>query len=153
MPNIELESTASVEIGSQLIAGLDEAGRGAVAGPVVAAAAILPLNEPRLLSRLAEVDDSKQIPPEKRELLYDVIVQVALSFGVGSASAVEVDSFGIIGATTLAMQRAAAQLDPQPRFLLIDGRIRLTNLPLPQRSIIRGDSASLSIAAASIVPR
>lgn len=153
MPSLEFENIASTEIGSQLIAGLDEAGRGAIAGPVVAASVILPLEQPELIARLGDVNDSKQISPIKRESLYDVIVELALTYGVGSATPDEIDRFGIIGATVLAMERAAEQLKPQAVYLLIDGRIRLIKVPLPQRSIIRGDCQSLSIAAASILAK
>lgn len=153
MPSLEFENTASAEIGSQLIAGLDEAGRGAIAGPVVAASVILPLDQPWLTTRLGDVNDSKQISAMKRELLHDLIVEFALSYGVGSATPDEIDQFGIVGATILAMERAADLLKPQPAYLLIDGRIRLKKVPLPQRSIIRGDSHSLSIAAASILAK
>lgn len=153
MPTLELESAASVEVGSPLVAGLDEAGRGAVAGPVVAAAVILPLDEPRHLARLIEVDDSKQLTPRKRELLYDLVVDLSLTHGIGSASSGEIDQFGIIGATVLAMSRATKMLNPQPAYLLIDGRIKLRDIALPQQSIIRGDSESMSIAAASVLAK
>jgi ribonuclease HII len=153
MPTLELESAASAEVGSLLIAGLDEAGRGAVAGPVVAAAVILPLDEPRQLAGLIDVDDSKKLTPRKREILFDLVVDLSLANGIGSASSGEIDQFGIIGATVLAMSRANGMLFPQPDYLLIDGRIRLRDIALPQQSIIRGDSKSLSIAAASILAK
>ncbi|UCG26238.1 MAG: ribonuclease HII [Chloroflexota bacterium] len=153
MPTLELESAASAEVGSLLIAGLDEAGRGAVAGPVVAAAVILPLDEPRRLARLSDVDDSKKLTPRKREMLFDLVVDLSLAYGIGSASAREIDDFGIIGATVLAMDRAAGMLEPPPDYLIIDGRIKLRDIPIPQQSIIRGDGKSLSIAAASILAK
>ena len=153
MPTLELENAASAEAGSLLIAGLDEAGRGAVAGPVVAAAVILPLDEHRHLARLSELDDSKKLTPRKREVLFDLVVDSSLAYGIGSASAVEIDQFGIIGATILAMSRATRMLNPRPDYLLIDGRIRLKNIALSQQSIIRGDGKSLSIAAASILAK
>ena len=153
MPTLELEEAASAEIGSRLIAGLDEAGRGAIAGPVVAGAVILPLDRPRELACLAGVDDSKKLSPKKREKLYDLIVELTLAYGVGCASAGEIDRYGIISATILAMRRAAALLTPQPEYLLIDGRIRLREPALPQQSIIRGDARSQSIAAASILAK
>ena len=153
MPTLELESLASAEASSLLIAGLDEAGRGAVAGPVVAASVILPLGEPGRLARLSDVDDSKKLTPRKREMLFDLIIELSLTFGIGAASAEEIDQFGIIGATVLAMSRATGMLNPRPDYLLIDGRIRLKDIALPQQSIIRGDGKSLSIAAASILAK
>jgi ribonuclease HII len=135
------------------VAGLDEAGRGALAGPVVAAAVILPPNQPNITGLLQEVDDSKRLPARRRERLFDLITGTALTYGIGSVTAVLVDELGIIGATKLAMQTAVSHLTPTPDYLLIDGRIRLQQLPLPQQPIIRGDSASLSIAAASILAK
>jgi len=153
MPTLELEEAVSSEIGTRLIAGLDEAGRGAIAGPVTAAAVVLPLNQPESLARLSEVDDSKKLPAKTRARLFDEIVELALAFGIASASAGEIDQNGIIGATKLAMRRAVALLNPQPVYLLIDGRIKLKEPVLPQRSIIRGDAKSLSIASASILAK
>ena len=153
MPTLEFEEAVASETGTLLIAGLDEAGRGAVAGPVVAAAVILPLNRPKLLARLSDVDDSKKLSAKKRESLYDEIVKLALSFGIASSSAGEIDEYGIIGATKLAMRRALAQMDPQPAYLLIDGRIKLQGPALPQQSLIRGDAKSLSIASASVLAK
>mgnify|MGYP001825677928 CR=1 FL=1 len=153
MPSLELEESICAEIGSGLIAGLDEAGRGAIAGPVVAAAVILPLDQPEKLEQLSEVDDSKKLSPKVRDRLYDLVVDLALAYGVGASSAGEIDRYGIMGATRLAMRRASSQLSPQPTYLLIDGRIRLRDPALPQQSIIRGDGKSLTIAAASILAK
>lgn len=153
MPNLEFEEVVIAEAGTLLIAGIDEAGRGAIAGPVVAAAVILPLDQPAKLAQLAEVDDSKRLTARKREQLYDRIVRLAHSYGIAEASAGEIDRHGIIGATKLAMHRATALLDPQPYYLLIDGRIRLKDPTLPQKALIRGDARSLSIAAASILAK
>ncbi len=153
MPTLEIEQQVIHESGCTAIAGLDEAGRGAIAGPVVAAAVILPLNQPDLLARLAEVDDSKRLTAVTREPLFDLIRSTALAYGIGTCAAVTVDRIGIIPATKQAMQAALLQLNPQAKFLLIDGRIRLKNDPTPQKSIIRGDGKSLSIAAASILAK
>lgn len=153
MPHLKFEEAVVAQTGSLLVAGLDEAGRGAIAGPVVAAAAILPLDQPKMIARLAEVDDSKKLTARKREQLYGLIVEVALTFGIADASAGEIDQYGIIAATRLAMGRAAALLDPSPSYLLIDGRIKLKEPALPQQSLIRGDAISLSIAAASILAK
>ncbi len=153
MPNIQYEKNARKESGLSFIAGLDEAGRGALAGPVVAAAAILPLDSPEELARLDEVNDSKQLSAAKREKLFGLITDNALAFGIGSTPAAMIDEIGIIPATKLAMLSALDQLNPAAEYLLIDGRIRLNNKPLHQQSIIRGDSKSLSIAAASILAK
>lgn len=153
MPDLQFEKKVRKETGVSCIAGLDEAGRGALAGPVVAAAVILPLDTPKQLQKLDEVNDSKQLPAKKRERLYSLIIDNALSFGIGSTPAGDVDEMGIIPATKLAMLSALDQLEPAAGYLLIDGRIRLKNIPLPQQSIIRGDGKSLSIAAASILAK
>ena len=153
MPSLELERAIQEELGLTLIAGIDEAGRGAIAGPVVAAAVILPLNQPRIIKQLEEVNDSKQISPKRREVLFDLIMANALTYGVACASASEIDELGILPANAMAMQAAVAKLAPAPEFLLLDGRMRLKNLTLPQKSIIRGDGLSLSIAAASILAK
>ena len=142
-----------MESGGSAVAGLDEAGRGALAGHVVAAAVILPLDSPQQLQLLHEVNDSKQLTAKKRERLYALITANALTFGIGSTLAAAIDKIGIIPATKLAMVSALEQLNPPAGYLLIDGRIRLKNLPLHQQSIIRGDSKSLSIAAASILAK
>lgn len=153
MPTLDLERALQNELNLTLIAGVDEAGRGAIAGPVVAAAVILPLDQPNKLKRLRDVNDSKQLSPKKRELLFDILVANVLAFGVASTSATEIDEYGILPANALAMQAAILSLNPAPEFLLIDGRMRLKNLPIPQNSVIRGDGKSLSIAAASILAK
>jgi ribonuclease HII len=153
MPTIELELAAAGTAGATFVAGVDEAGRGAIAGPVVAAAVILPLDRPDLADALAGVNDSKQLAAAERERLHDVILATALSFGVGCVPAEGIDELGIIGANMRAMREAIARLNPPPDYLLIDGPIRLKRVPFPQEPIVRGDSASLSIAAASILAK
>lgn len=136
----------------QTVAGLDEAGRGAWAGPVVAAAVVLPPEPDLLVESLAEVDDSKRLTPPTRERLYGRIYAVAAAVGVGVIPASEIDRIGILPATYAAMTAALAQLPTQPDHLLIDYIPR----PLgawPQQRIKRGESASLSIAAASIIAK
>ncbi|HEX9079682.1 MAG TPA: ribonuclease HII [Desulfuromonadaceae bacterium] len=133
--------------GYRLIAGIDEAGRGALAGPVVAAAVILPMGV-----RIDGVDDSKKLSPEKRERLFDVIMSQALRVGVGMAGHREIDRINILQATRLAMQEAVGKLSPQPDYLLIDGITTIAS-PLPQKTIKKGDSLSLTIAAASIIAK
>jgi ribonuclease HII len=153
MPTLEFEEAISKLTGELLIAGIDEAGRGAIAGPVTAAAVILPLESPDSLAKLSEVDDSKKLSAKTRDRLFAQIVDVAMAFGIASASAGEIDQEGIIGATKLAMRRAVSLLSPQPAYLLIDGRIKLRQPALPQQSLVRGDARSLSIASASILAK
>jgi ribonuclease HII len=129
------------------VAGLDEAGRGPLAGPVVAAAVILP---PGL--QLPGVTDSKKLSAARRDELYGLILERAFSVGVGEAVAQEIDELNILRATLLAMERALAALESKPDFLLIDG-ITPLQLTIPQRTIVKGDSLSLSVAAASIVAK
>ncbi|MFC1952993.1 ribonuclease HII [Chloroflexota bacterium] len=138
------------EQGYRLVAGIDEVGRGALAGPVAAAAVILPqrLDAPWL----SLVRDSKQLTPLKREFLFQHIRDVAVSIGVGLVSPRIIDSRGIIKATRLAMQQAVKQLVPEPDFLLID-YVRLLAIKLPQKGITHGDSLCFSIACASIVAK
>lgn len=147
------EEVALFSQGYTPIAGLDEVGRGCWAGPVVAAAVVLPLSrlrrEPALL---AGVDDSKRLSPGRREELDRRIRQVALGVGLGEVSPALVDALGIVRATELAMRRAIAALPLEPDFLLLDGWLRL-DLPIPQRALVRGDARCLSIAAASIVAK
>jgi ribonuclease HII len=152
-PTLELEYRVFQQTGLKLIAGLDEAGRGAIAGPVVAAAVILPLDQSDLLAALVGVNDSKQLSARQREELYELVRERALAYGVGRSSAADIDQMGILPANAQAMQRALAQLQPAATFLLLDGRMRLRNIPLPQEAIVRGDSRSLSIAAASILAK
>lgn len=153
MPSVALELAIRNETGLQHVAGLDEAGRGALAGPVVAAAVILPLDTPDRLEKLAGVNDSKQLTFRQRESLYELIIRHALAWGVGSTPAKDIDRYGIIPANARAMEMALAQLGTSANFLLIDGRMRLRNVALPQKSVVRGDSLSLSIAAASILAK
>ena len=153
MPTLELEQAIIAKTGLRYVAGLDEAGRGAVAGPVVAAAVILPLDDAARLKELEAVNDSKQLTAQQRDTFFDLICTHALAFGIGSTPADVIDEIGIIPANARAMQAALAQLAPAGEYLLIDGRMRLKNLSLPQQSVIRGDSLSLSIAAASILAK
>lgn len=135
------------EKGYSVVCGVDEAGRGPLAGPVYAAAVILPPD-----ARIDGVNDSKKLSEKKREALFDIIQQVALSSCVASASVEEIDAHNILNATYLAMQRAVAGLSPQPQMVLVDGN-RLPSLPMASQAIVKGDSLSLSIAAASILAK
>jgi len=136
--------------GYQRIAGIDEVGRGALAGPVVAAAVILPsrIDAPWL----NEVKDSKQLTPAKREVLFHRIHEVAISIGIGLISHDFIDTRGIVKATRLAMKLAVDQLSPPPESLLID-YMRLPEVRLPQKGITDGDNLCMSIACASIIAK
>jgi ribonuclease HII len=150
---------ALFEQGYCFVAGLDEAGRGCLAGPVVAAAVILPLSpiidaadEADIMTRLAGVNDSKQLTEATRERLYSVVMQHAVSVGVGISSVELIDERNILQATRHAMCLALTQLSPPAQALLLDALL-LPNISLPQRSIIKGDARCLSIAAASIIAK
>ena len=132
--------------GIQLIAGVDEVGRGPLAGPVVAAAVILPEN-----CKIPGLNDSKKIPKSKHKEIYEAVLQNAIAIGIGIKDNQVIDQVNIYEATKLAMMEAIGQLEPQPQHLLIDA-MKL-DLPIPQTSIIKGDANSLSIAAASIVAK
>lgn len=136
--------------GYRLIAGIDEAGRGALAGPVVAAAVILPSQIDALW--LNQVKDSKQLTPARREVLFGHIREIAISVGIGMVHHRVIDDQGIVKATRLAMKLAIDHLSPLPESLLID-YIRLPEVPLPQKGITNGDELCLSIACASIVAK
>ena len=132
--------------GIDLIAGVDEVGRGPLAGPVVAAAVILPK-----ACKIPGLNDSKKIPKSKHKEIYEAVLQNAVAIGIGIKDNQVIDQVNIYEATKLAMMEAIGQLEPQPQHLLIDA-MRL-DLPIPQTSIIKGDANSLSIAAASIVAK
>jgi len=130
------------------IAGVDEAGRGPLAGPVVAAAVIFPQNH----SEILDINDSKKLSEKKREILFDVICDRALSYGIGVVNHIDIDRINILQATYKAMQLAVQNCQIPPDYILIDGR-GLPNFSIPAKAIIKGDSKSLSIAAASILAK
>jgi len=129
------------------IAGIDEAGRGPLAGPVVSAAVIL-----SPVIQLTDVNDSKKLSPKKRARLYEKIYVHAISIGIGIVDAIEIDRINILQASLLAMAMAVDNLQPQPDCLLIDGTFGISS-NLPQKPIAKGDSLSISIAAASIIAK
>jgi ribonuclease HII len=135
-----------------LIAGLDEAGRGALAGPVAVGAVILP-NIPHLKRTLRGVRDSKLLTPSERASLTPRIKGIARAWGVAFASAEEIDALGIVSATRLAATRALEGLSLIPDYLLTDFRLELPELDIPQTSLVKGDQKSFSIAAASILAK
>lgn len=134
------------------IAGFDEAGRGALAGPVAVAAVILPPN-PRLTWTLAGVRDSKQMTPLQRETWAARIKSVALAWGIEFSSVEEIDQLGIARGTRLAATRVLEKLIVFPDYLLLDFRLALPESPLPQTALVKGDQLSLSIAAASVLAK
>jgi ribonuclease HII len=148
-PNLDHENELRSQ-GYELVAGIDEVGRGALAGPVVAGAVILP--HPACLTWFELVRDSKQLDHKKRETLFDLIVKEALAAGVGIVAPQVIDSINILKATKLAMMQAVEKLPRQPGFLLID-RVTLSQCPIPQKGITRGDKLCLSIACASIIAK
>jgi ribonuclease HII len=135
----------------RFLAGIDEAGRGCLAGPVAAAAVILPADR-ELRDRLPDVRDSKQLSPAQRERTAERIKSVALSWQVAFSSAREIDRLGILPATRTAVHRALSGLDPQPEHLLVD-YLSLPEISTPQTRLVKGDLRSLSIAAASILAK
>lgn len=139
--------TLAREDGHTLVAGLDEAGRGPLAGPVVAAAVILPKDV-----ELPGVRDSKKMTARARETAFELINERALAVSIGVASRRYIDTFNILNASLEAMKRAVQALQPRPTFLLVDG-MQAVPLPLPQRCLKKGDQRSISISAASVMAK
>ena len=139
--------------GLHYIAGLDEAGRGALAGPVSVGAVILPNDRTLLASALSGARDSKQMTPHEREQLAPRVKETALNWSVGFASAEEIDLQGIVHATRLAAIRALHQFSLSPEYLLTDFRLELPQLDISQTSFVKGDARCLSIACASILAK
>lgn len=133
--------------GVSLICGVDEAGRGPLAGPVCAAAVILPRN-----IEIVGLNDSKKLSEKSREKLYDEICEKAMSFGIAFASVEEIEELNILNAAMLAMNRAIAQLEPQPELALIDGN-RSSAIEINSRCVIKGDAKCADIAASSILAK
>ncbi len=133
--------------GVKLLCGVDEAGRGPLAGPVCAAAVILPQN-----GEIPGLNDSKKLTEKKREALFDLICAAAVSYGIAFATVEEIEEYNILGATFMAMNRAVAMLDPVPELALIDGN-RNTGIQIPSRCIVGGDGKCADIAAASVLAK
>jgi ribonuclease HII len=150
-PDLGYERTL-FQAGITSIAGLDEAGRGALAGPVVAGAVILPVGQVNLASQLNGVRDSKVMSPGQRDHWYDVIRELAIAWSTGSSSHQEIDELGIVCATRVAMARALHALAVAPDYLLLDYMLLRTE-PQPQTSLVKGDASCLSIAAASVLAK
>lgn len=146
MPDYTYELEA-LDAGFTVVCGTDEAGRGPLAGPVCAAAVILPQG-----LVIDGLNDSKKISEKKREKLFDVICKEAVSYGIAFATAEEIDEINILNASQLAMRRAVAMLSPKPDFVLVDGNIA-RDFEMTAKPIIKGDALSMSIAAASILAK
>jgi ribonuclease HII len=144
------------ERGFRMVAGVDEVGRGPLAGPVVAACVIFPpaVNGRRFTAdSLPGVDDSKKLTSAKREGLFDLILTNALDVGIGIVREKDIDRVNILNASLTAMWKAVKKLKNPPDFILVDGNQKIPHLSLPQMSVIKGDSLSLSVAAASIIAK
>ena len=146
MPSYEIEA-AAMEAGYAVIAGTDEAGRGPLAGPVYAAAVILPMG-----LVIDGLNDSKKLTEKKREALFDVICKEAISYGIAYATPEEIDELNILNASQLAMRRAVAMLNPPPDLVLVDGNVA-REFSMDTKTVVKGDSLSMSIAAASILAK
>ena len=140
----EKEAFAS---GIELVAGIDEAGRGPLAGPVVAACVILPQ-----YCFIEGINDSKKLSPTKREKLYDIIMEKAVSVGIGIVDEKTIDEVNILNAAKMAMRMAAERVSPKPQLILVDA-MEIDGTDIPQKAIVKGDKLSITIAAASIVAK
>ncbi|MDR0953662.1 MAG: ribonuclease HII [Elusimicrobiota bacterium] len=148
----EFDKTLQIKNIAAKLIGIDEAGRGPLAGPVVAAACFIP---PFLYNNetLAQINDSKKLTPKKRQKLYEELKNLPIIYGVGFASSQEIDKINILQATFLAMRRALAKFKGQNILALVDGNHKIPSLSCPQEAIIGGDAKSLSIAAASVIAK
>lgn len=147
MPDYSFEKE-KINLGFKTVAGVDEAGRGPLAGPVCAAAVILPVE-----CVIEGLDDSKKLSEKKREKLYDIIIEKAISYNIQLVDNEVIDDINILNATYLAMTNAVNNLDVKPDFVLIDGNRLPPELKTPSEAIVKGDSKSMSIAAASILAK
>lgn len=147
MPDYEFEK-AAVNSGFSCICGVDEAGRGPLAGPVCAAAVILPAG-----AAIEGLDDSKKLTEKKRERLYDIIKETAVAYSVAYGTLEEIETVNILEATYLAMNRAIEGLSVKPDFALIDGNRVPRGIKIPCETIVKGDSKSMSVAAASVLAK
>jgi len=142
------EESALIRRGYKTIAGVDEAGRGPLAGPVVAAAVILPVGV-----RIPGLDDSKRMTAGVRVRVAGEVLRQAAAWGIGLASVEEIDRLNILQASLLAMRRALRAMGVAPEYVLVDGNMPVPDLPWPQRPLVGGDAASASIAAASVLAK
>lgn len=147
MPDFSIESLLW-QRGMRWVAGLDEAGRGCLAGPVVAAAVVLAPD-----ARIDGLDDSKKLTPAAREAVFETVATEALAVGIGQGSPAEIDELNILHASLEAMRRAVDDLALTPDYLLVDGNCAIAEARWPQETVVKGDARSLSIAAASVVAK
>jgi len=134
--------------GISVVAGVDEVGRGCLAGPVLAASVILPSG-----CGIQGINDSKKLSPKERDRLFDVIIGAAVAYGIGVVEAAEIDRINILQASLKAMSISLGSLEVKPQFVLIDGNQALKDCKIPQKVIVKGDSRSISVGAASIVAK
>ncbi len=146
MPDFSIEKQ-KIESGYKYVCGIDEAGRGPLCGPVVAAACILPID-----ADIPKLNDSKKLSPKVRLELFELIKEKAIAYSIGYGDVEEIDRINILEATLLAMRRAVDGLDIKPDYLLVDGNI-FRDFELPGESVVKGDAVSSSIAAASILAK
>jgi ribonuclease HII len=146
MPDFSIEKEKNSE-GYRIVCGIDEAGRGPLCGPVVAAACILPIDV-----EIPRLNDSKKLTPKARQQIFDLITEKAIAYSVAYGTVDEIDKINILEATLLAMRRAVESLEIKPDYLLVDGNI-FRGFDIPGQSVIKGDALSSSIAAASILAK
>ena len=152
--NMLFEDTKLWDMGYNLVGGIDEAGRGPLAGPVVAACVILPKKTliSEILDKNNNIRDSKRLSPSQREKIYQTIMSSSIAVGIGRVGPEQIDEINILNSTRIAMKQAIQNCSCKPDCLLIDA-VELKNYPIPQHSLIKGDVRSLSIAAASIIAK
>lgn len=147
MPDFELEKNA-MDRGFKYVCGVDEAGRGPLAGPVCAAAVILPY-----CCEIEGLNDSKKLSEKKRDMLFDIIIEKAISYSICYGTLEEIEKYNILNATFLAMNRSIESLDVKPDYCFIDGNRTPKEIKFPCETIVKGDSKSCSVAAASILAK
>ena len=147
MPDFELEKNA-MDRGFKYVCGVDEAGRGPLAGPVCAAAVILPYG-----CEIEDLNDSKKLSEKKRDMLFDIIIEKAISYSICYGTLEEIEKYNILNATFLAMNRSIESLEVKPDYCLIDGNRTPKEIKFPCETVVKGDSKSYSVAAASILAK
>lgn len=147
MPDFELEKNA-MDRGFKYVCGVDEAGRGPLAGPVCAAAVILPYG-----CEIEGLNDSKKLSEKKRDMLFDIIIEKAISYSICYGTLEEIEKYNILNATFLAMNRSIESLEVKPDYCLIDGNRTPKEIKFPCETVVKGDSKSYSVAAASILAK
>lgn len=152
MLNIDTEKQLMAQ-GYPLVGGVDEVGRGPLAGPVVAACVVFDFSQPLDLESLTAVNDSKKLSAKKRQELFGLIKKQAVAVEVALVSSQQIDKINILQASLLAMRKSINKLTPKPNFVLVDGKFSVPNLAMPQTAIIDGDAKIFSIAAASIIAK